>query len=439
VSTTSPFASSADARPEPARRALRIALWLLIVAGSALRIAEVYHHNPLDHLWSDPQRHWDEARQPLDASPMAVFDPPLFQMFLSLVQKLTLGDRGLIAGCFALLSVVTPWLWYRFLRLALASRTLALSGWAAYACLPTWIGIYSYFMTETLLLPLIGASLWQTLRAAHVPTVGRFVGMALLWLLAGLTRAIALPLGAIACLLVWWRHPTRWRTASAAALVAALILTPLAVRDYRYAGLWMPWGNPWLANIYAESGKREIQLRLRRDGAVWFYGFTTPAMDRTPFEPLSDWTPSRRGTVFVDVDLRAGARDWRAALAATAVHGAERWRMRLENLVDVLCGDSWPDNNRAYWMGAVQVECRWLWLPLTLLVLALGLARGAPALRRPLLPLLIAAWFLVQAVSLLSVNEGRYRKPYEGLLIAELLVLVEQRARRRPAAGEEVV
>jgi hypothetical protein len=201
----------------------------------------------------------------------------------------------------------------------------------------------------------------------------------------------------------------------------------------RPAAWWRGFGAALWSLILLGSLLR-LRLRLRRDGAAWGYGFTTPAMDRTPFEPLSDWTPSRRGTVFVDVDLDAGARDWRAALAATAVHGQERLRLRLENLIDVLCGDSWPDNNRAYLMGAVQIEFRWVWAPLFLLVIAWSAWRWRATLQRPLLPVLITAWFLVQAISPLSVNEGRYRKPFEGLLIAQLLVLMDQR-QRRPAAG----
>jgi hypothetical protein len=418
------------ARPAASWRGVAAALWLLVLLGSLLRLWEVWQHNPLDHIWSDPQRHWDAASKTLEASPMAVFDPPLYQLWLSLVQKLSLGSRELI-GCYVgLLSIATPWLWYRFLREALSSRLLALGGWAVLVWLPTWIGIYSYFMTETLLLPLLGASLWQTLRADRRRSVGSFVGMAVLWMLTGLTRAIALPLGALACLLVWIGHPARWRAAAWSVFVAVLIMAPLGYRNYHSVRLWAPWGNSWLTSIYAESGKREIQLRLRRDAAVWTYGFTTPAMDRTPFEPFSDWTPSRRGTVLVDVDLNAGARDWRAALTATAVHGPERLRLRLENLIDVLSGDSWPDNNRAYLMGAVQIEFRWVWLPLFLLVIAWSARRWRATLRRPLLPALITLWFLVQAVSLLSVNEGRYRKPFEGLLIAQLLVLVDQRRRR---------
>lgn len=36
---------------------------------------------------------------------------------------------------------------------------------------------------------------------------------------------------------------------------------------------------------------------------------------------------------------------------------------------------------------------------------------------------MIVLWFVLQGLGLVVVNEGRYRKPFEGLLIAQLLLL----------------
>src|ERR1035437_69804 len=119
---------------------------------------------------------------------MALFDPLVYQTWLSIVQRVTMGIPGLVAVYAAALSVATPWFWYRFLSETLDSKTLALAGWAALGLLPTWIGIYSYFMSETLLLPLIGLSLWMTLRAKRRLTLQTFLAMVAIWLITGLTR-----------------------------------------------------------------------------------------------------------------------------------------------------------------------------------------------------------------------------------------------------------
>jgi hypothetical protein len=363
---------------------------------------------------------------------MAVFDPPVYQAWLSVVQKFTLQIPALVAFYAAVLSVLTPWCWYRFLRETLDSKNLALAGWAALSLLPTWIGIYSYFMTETLLLPLLGTSLWMTCRARRRRTVATFMAMVVLWTITGLTRGIAIPLAATACAWVWFSHPRKLLTAAASGAFVALALVPLSVRNHHFVHLWAPHGNGYLTQIYAESGAREIALHLTRDGAWWEYGFAAPMLDERPFAPLSDWKSMRTGTVHAPVDLTQGTRDWKAVRAKTAKQGAERWRLRWENFIFLFQGNSWPDNNPAYFMGRLANLSRWLWLPLFGGVLALSVWCWRSMRGQPLLPLLIAVWFFFQGWLLIAVNEGRYRKPAEGLLIAQVLVLAEtwRRVRR---------
>lgn len=410
---------------------VHVLFYVLIAAGCGLRIAAVVLHNPLEHLWSDPLRHWAHAQEPLMPSPMALFDPPVYQMWLSLVQRMTMGIPGLIIAYAATLSVLAPWCWYRFLREALSSRTLALAGWAVLTLLPTWIGIYSYFMTETLLLPMLGLSLWMTMRAKRRPTVGTFLAMVLAWLLTGLTRGVTIPLAAVAALLVWWSHPNKVRTAMYAFLIIAGTLTPLAIRNHHFLYLWAPHGNGWLARIYAESGKREILLHFQRDGATWEYGFTSPTVDEKPFEPLWNWSSSRTGTVDVPVDFKRGTRDWEAALRLNAVDGATRRRLRFENMAYLFQGRSWPDNNPGYFMGRLANASRWLWLPMLFAVAGVSVWCWREVLRRPLLALMIATWFFFQAWAFTAVNEGRYRKPGEGLLIAQACLLIDSLCQNR--------
>ncbi|NTU42427.1 MAG: hypothetical protein HGA78_05140 [Nitrospirales bacterium] len=365
---------------------------------------------------------------------MSLFDPPVYQIWLSIVQRITMGIPGLIAAFAVALSLITPWCWYRFLREAIASRTLALSGWAAFSLLPTWIGIFSYFMTETLLLPLLGLSLWMTLRAQRRPTLGTFLAMIVVWLITGLTRGVTIPLAGVACTLVWFRHPNKVSAAAVSAFILMAVLTPLAIRNHHFIHLWAPHGNGWLTRIYAESGSREISLHMERDGAQWHYGFTSPMMDEQPFAPLSDWKTGRTGTVHVSVDLNRGAQDWERALQQNGQSGAERWKLHAENLVYLFQGNSWPDNNPAYVMGRLANISRWLWIPLFLFILSVSIWQWRVCLKKPLLPLLIATWFFFQAWLLISVNEGRYRKPVEGLLIAQACVLADTWSRKTKGA-----
>ena len=401
-------------------------LYLLIGIGSLLRLREPFLHSPLDNIFSDPGRHWTHARMTLDAPPWAVVDPPVFQMWLSLVQKWSLGVPYLIASYAGALSAVTPWFWYRFLRESLRSRVLPLVGWALLAWLPSWIAIFSYFMTETLFLPLMGASLWQSVRARRKGTLSSFCGMVALWLVTGMTRGIAIPIGGLACLWVWLHQPRKLASAAASIAIVLSATIPLSIRNHYFLNLWSPLGTGWPGDLYTDSDDRDIRFDLTlRDGSTANYGFMSPSLCEKQLAPLSDWDSKRAGLLSLKIDTRKGARNWRAAYARNAVHGLERLRLRWENLVIVMLGPSWPDNNRDYLVARIEIGMRWMWLPLFLLVSIAAIFRWRTTLRRPLVPMAIVAWFLFQAVSLLIVNEGRYRKPLEGLLIAELLVLLD--------------
>jgi len=428
----------ADPLPAPQPRfvapsPLQVVLYVLILLGCVLRVYNVIEHNPVDpaHLFSDPQRHWDHAKEPMTPSPMAIFDQPVFQIWLSVVQKFTLGIPALIAAYAAALSLLTPWCWYRFLRETLSSKTLALAGWAALALLPTWIGIYSYFMTETLFLPALGLSLWLTLRAKRRPTLTTFMTMVIVWTFCGLTRGIGLPLAAIAGLWVWIGHPRKIATIGYSLIFAVVVLTPLAVRNYTFVKLWAPHGNGWLNKIYVESGARVIQLHLSHNGAGWIYGFGSPSIDSLPFTPFSNWTSKRSGTIDVFIDFSNGAADWKAAHEKSAKHGAERWQLHVENIVFLLFGDSWPDNNAEYFIGAMANLSRWLWAPVLLGVIIFSTWQIKSVCSRPLVALVLGTTLFFQGWMLLVPNEGRYRKPLEGLLIAQVLVLADLSLARR--------
>jgi hypothetical protein len=157
----------------------------------------------------------------------------------------------------------------------------------------------------------------------------------------------------------------------------------------------------------------------------------------------SEWKSSRTGTVDVYVDFTHGSRDWAKSLEQNALVGSARWKLRAENITYLFQGRSWPDNNRAYFMGWLANLSRWLWIPFFAAVILLSAWKWRCCLEKPLLPLLIATWFFFQAWLLVSVNEGRYRKPIEGLLVAQTCILVDHLCRNRqkrqilPAAQPE--
>lgn len=415
---------------------LEICLWVLVVLGCLVRVWAVWAVNPVDHIFSDTQRHWDHAKEPLMTAPMAVFDPIVFQTWMSVVQRLTLGDRLLTGMYAALLSICCPLAWYPFLKELLKHGRWAVFGLAVISWLPSWIGIYGYFMPETLFLPLLGASLWATWRCVRIGGLGLFGATVVLWTVTGLTRGVAIPMGAVAVASIWWRQDRKVAQAFIGILILAFALVPLAIRAHRFIGTWSPYGDGTFNAIYAGSGRRAVMLELERDGSHWSYMFQSPSLDSEPLAPFSKWTSGRAGAAVIQIDHRNASHDWSVAKASYEPTWNERLRLTAENLIFLFFGESWPDSNREHAMEALSSVLRWMWAPLFAAVSIGSLCVGSPSRRTWLLPGLILAWLVFQGLLLLSVNEGRYRKPLEGLLVAQSLVVAEAVTRRKGAGAE---
>jgi|GEM_PF-710504 len=415
------------------RDCLYALLYGLVFVGAWLRVDYILQFNPLDHIWSDPQRHWEQGIDALRNDPMALTDPVLYQLYIGALGKLTLKDPLLVAFYTALLSLFTPWIWYRFLRELQPSRLVAVAGWAALSLLPSWTAIYGYFMQETLLLPLLGAALYASWRCRRKQTLRSFLLMAFLWALAGLTRGIAIPLAAVTCCWLWLQQEDKLRKAVYSALLLALMLGPLTYRAYQQMHLLSPHGSGKLVSVYTRSGKKQINLHYRRGGQRWDYWFSSPSTGEKPLAPLSDWRTARRGTVEVSVDQERGGEDWRRALAENPLTFSSYLWIAGENLVYLFFGASWPDKNLDRALDRANVQMRWLWAPLALLLLVATAVYWRRLHGQRLLPALLVTWILVQGLMPIAVNEGRYRKPGEGLLLAQaaLLLGLASAARRR--------
>lgn len=400
------------------------ALYLLIILGGFLRIWAVFTYNPVAHIWSDAERHWSQGMDSLRIDLMSQTDPIMYQLYIGLIAKLTLKIPELVAFYTSILSLLTPWLWYRFLRELQSSKAIALAGWAILSLLPSWVSIYSYFMQETLLLPLIGAALWATWRARRKSTTSAFLLMVAMWILAGLTRGIAIPLAAVCCLYLWVYQGDKFKRALCSTALLLVVLGPLAYRNYQAVGVFAPHGMGYLASLYALSGKREILLNTERRGAQWGHIFGSPSMGAKPFAPFSDWTTQRTGRFVVSVDFDEGKRDWEAAYERVSRPLVDNLWIIKENLIFLFFASSWPDNNPSRVLDNANILMRWIWLPAACIMLLMTLVQWRRHRGYWLLPLLLLAWFVVQGLLPISVNEGRYRKPFEGLLVCQFLLLI---------------
>ena len=122
--------------------------------------------------------------------------------------------------------------------------------------------------------------------------------------------------------------------------------------------------------------------------------------------------------------------DWDAALRKYRASWPDRLHLWLENSIIFNFAPSWPDNNRDRFWDRAASALRWAWLPLAVVTLVwniVAFTRMSGSAR--LLAILTSlAWTLTPLLP--AVMEGRYRKPVEGLLIVNLLLLAKLRKTR---------
>jgi hypothetical protein len=413
----------------PRTRAYRAFLLLMLVAASVYRVVLVFQFNPMEAISSDAARHWFTGTHPLDTGPMAAVDSVGYGAFLGVLAKLTVGSPLLVAYWTALLSLSGPWLWYRYLRELLPHRDGALLGWVLLSASPSWSAIYSFFMQETLFLPLLGAALWATWRCRRKQDLGSFLLATFAWILAGLTRGFSIPLAAVAMIWLWVSQDKKATKALLATGLLLAFLGPLAGRSWSIAHVISPHGMGVLGTLGHKAGVSGFSFDFSRRGGkeTWKYYFESPSAFQEPFEPFSSWRNRRIGTVHFSIDMDAGIRDWRTAANSLPEWTLQRYAwLTSENLVYLFFGHSWPDTDWRRGVGQANRWLRWLWAPLTIVCLFVT-ARTWRTQRERLLPALLLTWLVVQGLLPLAFTEGRYRKPAEGLLIAQALLLAAGR------------
>ena len=399
----------------------------LVVVGSGLRVLWAVTHPPTDFVYSDAERHLFNATHPLETNPFAAIDPPAYELWLSLIARITLGNRAALGIYAALLSLAAPFVWFLFARTVLQRKVPALWFWAALTWLPSWVGIFSYFFNETILIPFMGLSLWLTARE-RPDTPARWIGLNLSWILTCLTRIIALPIAAVAMAFAIRRvrHPVR-RTLIAA-VVWVCTLTPFALRSYQIIHIAAPFGLPYPHHIYWESGARDIYLHLTSPshGTTFHYNFTAASAFDEPFHPLSNYEPRPGGRADVFVNLDLGAKDWQAAASAYAPSFSRRLHLYGENALLFLLADSWPDGHLDFVWENAAYHLHWIWVAIVLGAVvgsAIYIYRNRSL---HLVPALALVSFLVPLFSNAGVMEARFRKPLEGIFILALFWLAEQ-------------
>ena len=178
-------------------------LVIFIVAASCFRVFVCFVHNPMNYIFSDMLRHWNNGLRFPRGNYAGGADPIVYQVYIWLLHHLTGDNKLLIAFASALLSVLMPWTYYRAAREFGLQKTSALWVWALIAWTPSLFVIYHFIMMETMLLLLEGAALWMTARYLRKGGTEAFLTSIFFWTLASLTKPTVVPL-AVVCVLWSW-------------------------------------------------------------------------------------------------------------------------------------------------------------------------------------------------------------------------------------------
>ena len=422
--------------------------WIgLLVLGAVFRVWVLAHlGGPMDNVFSDPERHFYNARNFWEPDPMGCSNPFFYQLFLHIVLRLTheTDDGTLLVN--AALSILYPFVWYRFAKTVMKKRINALRFAVVLSFIPTHACIYQFFMNETVMLPLIGASLWATSVAAKRRSAPLFILAAGLWTCTLLTRSIALPLAVFALSYCLFRQlhsklsTVVWRAilSVSAGAIAGSGLWIAAQHSVRILEYPTAFGDNLPASIYMVSDAVAFETTyVKPDYYEYSYSFASPSFYVSPFYPLSDYHSIREGTLSYVANVEMKGRDLRELFwKQLALHAKLLPRLVWENWTYLSFGHSWPESGPDTVMGLVCLHERWIWLPI---MLSSVIGSSWFFIRRRVFYLVPALGIFAVALlygSQFVVMEGRYRKPVEPLAVLALFWLADSSgaSRRRPAS-----
>jgi glycosyltransferase involved in cell wall biosynthesis len=396
---------------------VRLLAWTFF-AVLLLRVVYPFVLSPMEHLYSDPQRHWENGKNFFTPNLMGANDPFLYQVWIAVLRYLT-GDKKLwVDLACGMLCALMPYGWYKTLR-ELLPKTWALTGAIVIGLWPEGFAIYSYFMNETLLLTLTGWAFWSTLRAGRKGDSVSFALTCILWMCAMFTRTIAAPLALLSLGVLWLVQPKKLRHFLIGLATVSALAIPAAWHSHLVLGFMAPLGNLYMNEIYAASGNSSISVNV---GPAGTYFFTSPSFANPTFYPFSNWISDRSGVFHIQVDLTRGRRDWQQEIVrAEASRTISHWQQRWEEIIYLLFAQSWPDNDKNTISGMLAVWSRWLWVPIVG-VSFWGVWRRRFHAWEWLLPACGLGTFLLLALQSEDAMEGRFRKPVGPILIAALVV-----------------
>jgi len=403
--------------------------WHVLIAGAlALRFwGVIIFYRPSQLIYSDMHRHWDNAQNFLKPGPMGSANPWFYQWWLYTTRKLTNDAEYPMAFINLALSYLTMLFWYLLAREVVKDRRVALAYIAVMGLLPTHVFVFMYYMSETLLLPLVGAGLWLAARAAKKRSPVRFLTSIAVWTMAVLTKSVAVPAAVFASAYALWFQRKRWWPLLVAGAVGIMAIgfVPAAKHAYVHLHRYTVFGDGTNVAIYFASGARDYQVTWGpKRGRRYTYVFSSPSYYISPFHPYK-WRTKRQGIVKFTLDPNEEGRDVRARFQQELVANKHKLpRLIFENFIFLSFGHNWPMAGLDNDLGKICLKERVIWFPL-ILTSTIGAVITLWRRIRPL-PAITLLLTLALYSAHMTVMEGRYRKVIEPIVLLNVFWCFER-------------
>lgn len=411
-------------------------LLTLFFAVLTVRFLYPFFSDILTDLTGMPGRQWKQAGSFWEPGLMKGVDSFLFQFWLYGWREFTSDHPQLLQLSAAILCAMMPIGWWLFCK-EIMPRKWAICVSIILALCPSFFTIYGFFISETLLMPLLGFAFWLSALCYRKRCYKLFIAAGIIWTLTMLTRYVAMPMAVVTMLVLLIRIHRPILAMALLALPVCAMLYLSAWHGYRTLGFYAPFGVPELNEILAraQTSRLHIQHNYKKS---WF---RSPAYEEEPLMPLSRWRiHDLKNPIYVMLHKNRGYEGWKKELKRYPMTLEWYVRQVTNNTVSLLFGSSWPevwpaawDKKRAQEMRTIINDyLRFIWAPLIIFVMF-----GSLLYRHPShfiaygFILITLGMLLLMTLQYTSVFEGRYRKPIEPMLMISAALIVRSVCMRK--------
>ncbi len=400
------------------------------------RLLFPFLNNPMESLFSDAQRHMNNAVSFVHPNIFNAIDPKLYQIFMYVLRLISNNGENyaIVALVVGLQCAGFAYCWMRFCKEILPKKHAYILA-ILVALVPTTWTVFAYFMNETIMLNMLALSFWLSFRAMRKKDFSSGLCAFISMLLLAHSKLTAAPIGLFLFPLIYFSQVQKKKFFVTACSIFIITSLATGIYSYRVLKVFTPFYFTKMNQIYYLCDSKKFHFDVKNVGG---FIFGSPAYYTDIMEPLYDYIPPREEKVYsFAVDLNNGTKDWDDEIEKLSSNYTIRdaFARKVENLVFLLFSPDWPESSKTdpILYKKIAFYSHWIWCPLITFVFIAGFFSRSPEKHAFVLAVTLAMIILFVMQSA-GVMEGRYRKVIEPLVITCTYLLVYNRKSASPNA-----